>query len=300
MGITKHCCKFLFLSKSLGASFTETLTLGRQYRYFTKKDVINNAKVYNFNLDNIHQFNFSEEYAENLFKFLGAQTLDSIDNSDYEGASIIHDLNQPIPLELESKYSVVFDGGTLEHIFNFPVAIKNCMRLIKEGGHYIGISPVNNCMGHGFYQFSPELFYQVFSKENGFEVIKMIVYATDSDKMESPWYEVANPALVKSRVMLCNSYTTYLMVLAKKDAKKNIFDINPQQSDYVCTWQTASSLKKNISMQNESKLRFILRKFIPKSIKNFYHKIKKLFFTKTVKDDILGSFPQNHFKKIEQ
>jgi hypothetical protein len=30
------------------------------------------------------------------------------------------------------------------------------------------VTPANNQMGHGFYQFSPELFFRVFSQENGY------------------------------------------------------------------------------------------------------------------------------------
>ena len=71
-------------------------------------------------------------------------------------------------MHLKNKYTLVIDGGCLEHIFNFPVAIKNCMEMLQEGGHFIGITPANNLMGHGFYQFSPELYFRIFSKENGF------------------------------------------------------------------------------------------------------------------------------------
>ena len=50
---------------------------------------------------------------------LGAKSIDSIDFSDYENASIIHDLNIDLPNNLENKYSLVLDWGTLEHFFNF-------------------------------------------------------------------------------------------------------------------------------------------------------------------------------------
>jgi 2-polyprenyl-3-methyl-5-hydroxy-6-metoxy-1,4-benzoquinol methylase len=57
----------------------------------------------------------------------------------------------------------VFDGGTLEHIFDYPTAIKNCMKMVKPGGHLLLTTPANNWFGHGFYQFSPELFYSFVS-----------------------------------------------------------------------------------------------------------------------------------------
>src|SRR5437762_12288642 len=86
-------------------------------------------------------------YAEEFLKYLGAKTVHSLDNSDYEGATHVHDMNKPIPGHLKAQYSVVLDGGSLEHIFNFPVAIQNCMEMVQVGGHYLGITPTNNFVG---------------------------------------------------------------------------------------------------------------------------------------------------------
>ena len=48
-----------------------------------------------------------------------------MDASAFEGANFVHDLNNPIPEELHCKYDAVVDGGTLEHVFNVPVAFAN-------------------------------------------------------------------------------------------------------------------------------------------------------------------------------
>jgi len=36
-------------------------------------------------------------------------------------------------------------------------------------------TPASNLCGHGFYQFSPELFYRALNATNGFEVERMIM-----------------------------------------------------------------------------------------------------------------------------
>ncbi len=33
------------------------------------------------------------------------------------------------------------DGGTLEHIFNVPVALKSYMEMVRVGGHLILVCP---------------------------------------------------------------------------------------------------------------------------------------------------------------
>lgn len=70
-------------------------------------------------------------------------------------------MNREIPGDFIEKYSMVLDGGSLEHVFNFPVAVRNCMQMLQVGGHYLAITPANNFMGHGFYQFSPELYFSI-------------------------------------------------------------------------------------------------------------------------------------------
>ena len=102
----------------------------------------------------------SKNYAEKLFEFLGAEEVVAIDNSSYEGAGIVADMNAPINASLKDRFSAIIDGGCLEHVFNFPQAIRNCMEMLSVGGHFIGITPANNFCGHGFYQFSPELYLQ--------------------------------------------------------------------------------------------------------------------------------------------
>ena len=46
-------------------------------------------------------------YAEPFLDLLGAKTVTSFDASDYEGASVVHDLNQLIPDEHKNRFSVV-------------------------------------------------------------------------------------------------------------------------------------------------------------------------------------------------
>lgn len=98
------------------------------------------------------------KHADDFFRGLGATSVDVMDVSEYEGANILHDLNQPVSTQLTDAYDCVFDGGATEHVFNFPMALKNCMEMVKVGGHLIVIAPWNNYAGQGFYQLSPELF----------------------------------------------------------------------------------------------------------------------------------------------
>jgi len=88
--------------------------------------------------------------------------------SNYDGVNVLRNLNEPVGSELFEKYDCVFNGGLLEHVFNFPVALKNCLEMVKVGGHFITITLANAQFGHGFYQFSPELFYSALCARTAF------------------------------------------------------------------------------------------------------------------------------------
>lgn len=299
MALTKNCSTFLFYAKSLGVSFDKSLMLGRLNLYVSKEDMASDIAKFKVGAKNPQEVTFKDEYSEPLFEVLGASLIDSMDFSAYEKASIIHDLNQPVPDTYKKKYTVIVDGGTIEHVFNFPVAIKNCMEMLQVGGHYIGITPANNLMGHGFYQFSPELLYNIFREENGFVVKKMVIVTQNIAGNYSDWYEVLDPRKAKSRVSLTNANPTYLMVLAEKKSEQPIFQKPPQQSDYEMVWNISESLQSNKAPQNESKLKYLYRKFTPRRLKILAHNIHALFTKEEVVNEDLGKMNAEHFKKME-
>jgi hypothetical protein len=127
MGITKSSSNILTYAAANGVSFLETLVLGRQVLYVTPAEIELQVEKFKIPHSPLPE-NLQGQFAEPLFQTLGATLVDSIDYSSFENATTLHDLNKPIPSTLKERYSVVFDGGTLEHVFNFPMAIKGCNR----------------------------------------------------------------------------------------------------------------------------------------------------------------------------
>ena len=241
MGLDINGTRFLLYAKNSGVDFSKSAMIGRQRLHLSPDELKKNLTEFGFaqKKEAIRAiFDAHDGYCEELLIFLGADTTDSFDNSSYEGATHVHDMNNNIPDKFKERYSMVLDGGSLEHIFNFPVAIKNCMEMVMVGGYYLAITPVNNLAGHGFYQFSPELYFSVFTKQNGYETPAVIAYETRKRK----WYSVASPLSVRGRVPLVNKNPTYLLVIAKRIGKTDIFKSAPQQSDYSAKWAENETL----------------------------------------------------------
>ncbi len=110
-----------------------------------------------------------------LFRLLGYKTVESIDYFPDEHPTYVEDLNRPIPQGLQGKYSLVYDGGTMEHCFNPPQVMMNAAALVKAGGIVIHHVPMNNWVDHGFYQFSPTLFFDFYGA-NGFTDLEMKIH----------------------------------------------------------------------------------------------------------------------------
>jgi hypothetical protein len=241
MALDFNSVKFLFWAKNLGGSFDRTLTLGRLAFMPCAPHRVRQA-VRDFNLTGtrgeiapcLRRTFGTELYADEFFRFLGANEFVTVDRSNFEGATLLHDLNEPFSENLRGRFDLVMDGGTLEHIFDFPSALRHCLELVSVGGHFIAITPANQWMGHGFYQFSPELFFRVFNLENGFELCKIILF--ECSKADAPFYEVKDPAIIGRRVGMKSSKPALLAVLARKTAAVPIFSRPPQQSDYVADW----------------------------------------------------------------
>jgi len=159
------------------------------------------------------------------------------------------------------------DGGTLEHVFNLPVALENVMRMTNIGGDLLLTPPANNHCGHGFYQLSPELFFRVFVRENGFELMRIYMHTGGKS------YHVADPAEIHQRVQLLNSRAAVLMVHARKIAPVPAKLQIPQQSDYIAAWSTGERGTK----KQDGPLKAFVRAYAPPGFVPWTSRVRHYF-----------------------
>ena len=232
MGLGKDLFDFLAAAASRGIPRERVLTLGRLHNYTSPRDV---GKI----LER-HKFPAPDErpgttqFAEHLFRAIGAGRVDSLDISDYEGATVLHDLNEPPPPELRGAFDLVVDGGTLEHVHNVSQAFDNLIALVRPGGHIAMITPANNQCGHGFYQFSPEMIYRTFSAERGCRMLWCVLLVRGP--FRSTWHLVRDPATIGARIEVITHWPTFLLVLARREKETAPAAADTQQSDYAQNW----------------------------------------------------------------
>jgi SAM-dependent methyltransferase len=106
--------------------------------------------------------------AQTVATLLGAKSVRVADVSSYENPDYLIDLNYDVDATYVERFDAILDVGTLEHVFDVPTALNNMVRMLRPGGLVALGYPASNCIDHGFYSFSPTLFYDYFAA-NGFD-----------------------------------------------------------------------------------------------------------------------------------
>jgi hypothetical protein len=117
-----------------------------------------------------------------LTAWLGFPTIETLDVSDYEGATHRFDLNADhFSLDQLETSSLIVDAGTLEHVFNIPNALDQLRHKLIEGGVIIHLNPGNGFFEHGFWQISPTLYRNYYSSA-GFSIEAMGFYQSSPSR----------------------------------------------------------------------------------------------------------------------
>lgn len=108
-----------------------------------------------------------------FFEITDYKTMD-LDNGDYKDLTANLDF-------LFNKFETVFNLGTIEHIWDSHTAWQNALRITKEGGYFIGVSPVYGYWRHGIH-ITDSKFIIKFIENNMFKILDY--YYTDKDGNE--------------------------------------------------------------------------------------------------------------------
>lgn len=257
MGVNYQTAKWLGWLAAGGVQYGRMLTLGRQDLFMPSEQLRALGKRFGYT-DGVMDKHLSPmpRFIEPLLMMYGATAVESMDASDFEGASIIHDLNNPVGPELVGQFDTVFDGGTLEHVFNFPEGLRNAMRMLRVGGAFLSAQCFNNMVGHGFYCFGPEVFFRALSEENGFAIKNIHIYERYPF---SPWRRLTDPNDLGARLRLISwGLEVEVIVHAVKTRDVPIFAKWPQQSDYSTAWRAPDAASPS-STSNEDMVRLGVR-----------------------------------------
>ena len=211
-------------------------------------------------------------WADLFLKDYGFDWVGSLDYSEYEGADLIWNLNQPLiaptgPMdEAVSSFDLILDYGTSEHVFSPAMTCWNATVLLKQDGYLNSCIPVLGCCDHGFYQFSPSFFYAIDRPELQLEALYFFLYGRQAgpltvwDGLSTEFREHVHGAFDGSFAVNCLQYLNepvYAWALYKKvgDVNHHNFMYDTQQLIYKAQWDRKA---KNDAANAEKLAMFVL------------------------------------------
>jgi hypothetical protein len=243
------------------------LQLGRQKCLFTPQELRRMADTQGLRLYGEH-LNSSELDDMQFFRSTGFSEVASCDVNSYEHPTFTLDLNAR-PAHALPQYDVVFDGGTLEHVFHLPHALSNLHRLTKTGGRIIHFAACSNNVDHGFYMFSPTLFADHYTA-NGYMIRNITiceVVISHNFQFLKPWnlyhYEPGGLDRLMHGGFAAKTYFLFVVVTKTDESSE---DKVPQQRLYAAQiWrpahQAGSLTKKTVVIRIKNVVRDNLPRF---------------------------------------
>ena len=227
MGIDVNGLDALLLGMSICEKKGTVLTLGNQGIHISAEQCMDICRHYGISTER----SWFTQGTTQLMKHFGFQSLESLDMSAYEGATLLHDMNKPLPTELVGrKFDFIFDGGTTEHIFNVAQVFQNIWDVLAVGGIFVSVTVNNNLSGHGLYQFSPEFFQKICSPRYGMELKGLWLGKIGS--MHDGWKAIQGSQDYDFK--FGGDDRVYVITIAKKVSEGGLrfLDRPPQQGNY--------------------------------------------------------------------
>jgi hypothetical protein len=131
--------------------------------------------------DSLRDVKLHKELCGDLFRDLGYGSYAELDINDR--AEIVWDMNVPVPASYHNRFDLIYDGGTLEHIFNPFQGVTNVLLMTKVGGKIVHSQGCGDQINHGYWTFNPS-FLVDFYQANGCEVLEL--FLMDLDGTEFP------------------------------------------------------------------------------------------------------------------
>jgi len=240
MGISGSAARVLLRQAAEKPFSGSVMQLGREKIYFTYAEVEHWARESGVPVSGDVLSTIEDREAivtdSDFFTMLGFDEVHSCDVSAYQDCTHVLDLNEPLPEDLVGKYDMVFDSGTIEHVFDQRTVFNNIHDLLKTPGRIIHFSPGTHWVDHGFYMYSPLFFYEYYSA-NLFDINVSQIWTVKKHALTRAGTWTFYDYTPGSLRLLTHSFPGPMGVhfIASK-TEQSLRDKIPQQGEYARQW----------------------------------------------------------------
>ena len=168
-----------------------------------------------------------------FFNLFTSLDITFIDVTDYEGAEIVHDMCEPIPVDLKGKFDFVWNGSCLDNIFNAASAQRHSCDLLAPNGRIITMEMQNSHYG-SYCAFSQGWFFDYYAI-NSFSEAEVYSCVFKRDRLWNGPYKIYKPGSESSSCTtfpLASDRNPVITLAIATRGTKSTTDLAPIQSHY--------------------------------------------------------------------
>lgn len=199
---------------------------------------------------------------ESFISMFGNVNYQTMDVSSYEQASIVHNLNFPIPKELEGKFDYIIDGGTFDHLFDLKTSFENITKLLKPGGRIFQWNAASNYANAGYLSFSADFFYDYYTLNNFADCRTFFAMSHIMQAQNWCFYEFIPPKEGKSYTAFKPTYFSVMTIVLATKGANSTCDRMPVQAQYRDA-SLANEYKKNSEKFESNLVGWLALKTLP-------------------------------------
>lgn len=245
MGLSGHAVDAIGREHAYRPIKGDVLFIGRQATYFTPSELTEKLRSHGNVVDpsaieiDRTTVNRIPGYGQivtdrSIFRALGIDSVKALDTSPYEGAEIVHNLNEPIPDSLRENADFIVDGSTLDNVFDPAMALRNLAAMLKPGGRVLMINAWSP--RDGSYALCSPAWYFDFFVTNGFADCKTYVCVSAGNRANVYWLDPAFMRTAEARIrvplLACWWRIPAVLVLAEKAREPSSSLVSPTQAHY--------------------------------------------------------------------
>jgi hypothetical protein len=246
MGLTRYTVDAIGREHRYRSISGDVLFIGRQATYLSPSGLAETLRAHGHVVDpsaieiDRTTINRIPSYGEivtdrSIFRALGIDSVKALDTSPYEGAEVVHNLNEPIPDSLRESADFIVDGSTLDNVFDAAMALRNLAAMLKPGGRSLTINAWSP--RDGSYQLCSPSWYFDFFVTNGFADCKTYVCVSAGNRTNTYWLDPAFMRTAEARIrvplLACWWRIPAVLVLAEKARDPSSSPlVSPTQAHY--------------------------------------------------------------------
>jgi SAM-dependent methyltransferase len=221
----------------------DVIFIGRQTTYFTPSELVGLLRSYGHGVDtaaieidrntrNRQQGHEGKELVtdRSIFRALGIDTIRALDVSAYEGAEIVHDLNDPLPLHLHGCADFVVDGSTLDNVFDPAACLRNMAALLRPGGRLLTINAYTT-QQTAYTLCSPPWYFDYFV-ENGFSDCRVYAIVVRRGRKNAFWLDPGYIDRARGGTLGFSARGNVFIVALAERGRSSTTDKSPVQQHY--------------------------------------------------------------------